>query len=201
LCYSDGYFSAGLDGGDEMTGWIVNTSPRFKACIAGGFYLLAVLTAVFGETLGQGGLAIAAGLVAVSCFVVVTLLLYEVFRPVSQRVALLAAFFNLVAMFLEALRYNPRGVDVAMAFHGVYCLLIGYLVFKSAVLPRTLGILMALSGMAWATFLTPSLANVLSPYNVACGFVGEGSLMLWLLVTGVNHRSWKHAASPAGGWR
>jgi hypothetical protein len=194
-------FVAILTGGDEMTGWIVNTSPRFKTCIAGVFYLLAVLTAVFGETFAQGSLAIAAGLVAVSCFVVVTLLLYDVFRAVSRRVALLAAFFNLVAMSFEALRWNPRGVDVAMGFHGLYCLLIGYLVFKSAGLPRTLGVLMALAGLAWITFLMPSLANFLSPYNVTCGFVGEGSLMLWLLVTGISHRPWKYAANPDGEWR
>jgi hypothetical protein len=85
--------------------------------------------------------------------------------------------------------------------HGLYCVLIGYLIFRSAFLPRILGALMAFGGLGWLTFLSPPLQNFLSPYNMACGFIGEASVMLWLLVIGLNLRRGKEQASPAGNWR
>jgi hypothetical protein len=62
----------------------------------------------------------------------------------------------------------------------------GYLIFRSTFLPRILGALIAFAGLGWLTSLSPSLANSLSPYNLASGVLGEGSVCLWLLVMGVN---------------
>ena len=84
-----------------------------------------------------------------------------------------------------------------MVFFGVYCLLIGYLIFRSAFLSRILGVLMALAGLGWLTFLSPPLANRLSPYNLVLGFLAELALMLWLLARGVNVQRWKEQASAA----
>jgi phosphoglycerol transferase MdoB-like AlkP superfamily enzyme len=170
-------------------------SPRFKARVAGLFYVLAVLTAAFAEGLVRGRLLYAAGLLPVACFVVVTLLLYQLFKPAGRSLALLAALFNLVSLTFEALELHLWGVNIALIFHGLYCLLIGFLVFRSAFLPRILGLLMALGGLAWLTDLSIPLTDHLSPYNVISGFVGEGSLMLWLLVIGVNGQRWKAQAS------
>jgi hypothetical protein len=60
-----------------MTEPISGTSPHLKARIAGVFYLLAVPTAAFAEEFLRGKWAVAAGLIAVSCFIAVTLLLYS----------------------------------------------------------------------------------------------------------------------------
>ncbi|HXX21698.1 MAG TPA: DUF4386 domain-containing protein [Terriglobia bacterium] len=176
-------------------------SPRFQARVAGLFYVLAVLTAAFAEGLVRGRLLYAAGLIPVACFAVVTLLLYQLFKPVGRSLALLAALFNLVGLTFEALELRPWGVNVALIFHGVYCLLIGLLVFRSAFLPRMLGLLMALGGLAWLTDLSIPLTDHLSPYNVISGFVGEGSLMLWLLVIGVNGQRWNAQASAEAAGR
>ena len=170
---------------------IGEASPRVKARIAGVFYLLAVLTAVSGETFLRGRLSYVAGLIAVACFFVVTVVLYDIFKPVNRSLSLLAALSNFVGLGFEALRLNPWGVDIAMAFHGLYCLVIGYLAFRSTFLPRILGALMTFAGLAWITTVLSPLAKYLSPYNVALGFLGEGSLMLWLLVMGVDVQRWK----------
>jgi hypothetical protein len=57
---------------------------------------------------------------------------------------------------------------------------------------------MVFAGLSWLTFLSPPLANLLHPYNLAPGILGEGSLTLWLLVIGVNVQQWKKQASAAG---
>ncbi len=176
---------------------IAEMSPRLKARIAGALYLFSLLTAAFGELSLRGRLAIAVGLVAVSGMVAMTVLLYDIFNPVNRGLSLLAAFFSLVGLTFEALRLQPRGMNVAIVFAGFYCILIGYLIFKSTFLPRILGALMAIAGVGWLTFLSTPLANHLSPYNVASGVLGEGLVMLWLLVMGLNVQRWKEQASAA----
>jgi hypothetical protein len=165
--------------------------------MAGAFYLFSVLTAVVGESLLRGTLALGAGLIAVSGMVAMTLLLYYIFEPVNRSLSLLAAFFSLVGLTFEALRLNPRGADIAVAIHGFYCLLIGYLIFRSRFLPRILGALMAVGGLGWLTNLSTPFAHYLSPDNLAAGFLGVGSVMLWLLVMGVNAQRWTAQASAA----
>jgi hypothetical protein len=171
---------------------IAEASPRFKARIGGVLSLLSLLAAVFGEFIVRG-FEIAGDLIAVSGNIVVTLLLFGIFKPVNRDLSLLAASFNLVGLTSEALEV----LDVGLVFHGFYCLLICYLIFKSTFLPRILGSLMALAGLGWLTFLPARLANYLSPYNMASALLGEGLLMPWLLVMGVNVQRWKEQATAA----
>ena len=59
-------------------------------------------------------------------------------------------------------------------------------------MPRILGLLEAIAGFCWITFLWLPLAHDLSPYNQAVAGVGEVSLMLWLLV--INSQRWNEKA-------
>jgi Domain of unknown function (DUF4386) len=139
----------------------------------------------------------AGGYIAISSMVVVTLLYYDIFKPVNRGLSLLAASLAFVALTLEALRLQPQGLNIAMVFHGFYCILVGYLIFSSTFLPRILGAPMAFAGLGWVTFLSTPLANHLSPFNLASGILWEGLVMLWLLVMGVNVERWKEQASAA----
>jgi len=177
---------------------IAEASPRLKARIAGVLNLLAMLTGVFASFIVHGRLGSIAELFAGACNIAVTMLLYDIFRPVNRSLSLLAAFFGLVVSSMGVLKWHPRGVDMGLLALGIYCLLIGYLIFKSVFLPRVLGALMALAGLAWLFSLSPPLANHLTPYIYAPGILGEVSLTLWLLVWGVNVQRWKGQASAAG---
>ncbi|HSY06934.1 MAG TPA: DUF4386 family protein [Steroidobacteraceae bacterium] len=177
---------------------IAEASPRFKARIAGALYLLSVLTAAFTELWVRGKLNVAGGLIAISGMIVVTLLFYDLFKAVNRSLSLLAAFLSFVGLTFEALRLQPRGVNIAIVFSGLYCLLIGYLIFKSAFLPRILGALMAFAGLNWLTYLSTPLAKYFLPYNLACGLLGEGLVFLWILIMGVNAQRWKEQARAAG---
>ncbi|HYL86972.1 MAG TPA: DUF4386 domain-containing protein [Candidatus Angelobacter sp.] len=167
---------------------IAEASPRFKARMAGVLSLLSLLAAVFGEFIVRR-FEIAGDLAAVSGNIVVTLLLYGIFKPVNRGLSLLAASFNLVGLTCGALRWIPRGVDIPVVFDGFYCLLTGYLIIRSTFLPRILGALVAFAGLGWLTYLSPPLANHLFPYNLALGILGQESVMLWLLVMGTSLHS------------
>ncbi len=180
----------------EMTQWIAEASPLFKARIAGVFYLLVFLTGGLALFV-RGRLGSAAGLIAGACYIAVTLLFYGIFKPVNRSLSLLAAFISLVGIIIGPLSLFLLALShiSPLVFFGFYCLLIGYLIFRSTFLPRILGALMAFAGLGWLTFLSPPLANYLAPYNFIPGLLGEGVLTLWLLVMGVNGQRWKEQAS------
>ena len=182
-----------------MTKQTGEATPRRTARIAGAFYLLTFVTG--GTALLVGGrLGLVAGLGAGACYVAVTLLFYALFKPVNRNLSFLAAFVSLLGCAIGPLsRFHLVPFQVhPLVFFGLYCLLIGYLVFKSTFLPRFLGVLMAFGGLGWLTFLSPPLANQWSPYIYLPGIIGEGALTLWLLVTGVNVERWKERAGAAG---
>src|SRR5271157_861752 len=176
---------------------IAEASPRLKARMAGALNFFSLLTAGFTETFVRGRLNYAGGYIAISSMVVVTLLLYGIFKPVNRGLSLLAASFAFVGLDFEALRLQPQGANIAIVFHGFYCILMGYLIFRSSFLPRILGALMAFAGLGWVTYLSNPLVHYLSPYNLACGLLGDVSVFLWLLVKGVNVQRWKEQARAA----
>jgi len=180
---------------------IAEASPRPRARITGAVYLLYFLTAIFAETVvGRSRHAAYDGvnLIAYAFYIAVTLLFYYIFKPVNRSLSLLAACFSLAGCVNELLRLfhvNPYKIN-SLVFFGPFCLLIGYLIFRSTFLPRILGVLMMLAGVGWLIFLSP-LASHLIPYLKVLGFVAELSLCLWLLVKGVNVERWKEQASAA----
>jgi hypothetical protein len=177
-------------------------SPRRKAKLAGVFYLLTIVTGALAAVFTEPAVAVygaAANLAATVCYLAVTLLFYDIFKPVSKSFSLLAALFSFAGCAMGALSsFHIVPIPVSnLVFFGFYCLLIGWLIFQSSFLPKPLGALMALAGLGWLTFLSPSFANSLSPYNMAAGLLGEGSLTVWLLVVGVNVPRWKALAGAA----
>jgi hypothetical protein len=80
---------------------IVDASPQFKARIAGVFYLLTILAGAYTLVFESGGLV--ANLLANACYIAVTLLFYDLFKPVNRNLSLLAAFFSLVGCAIGVL--------------------------------------------------------------------------------------------------
>ena len=237
---------------------IASNMSRINARIAGALYLVIILTATFAELYVRERLVVygdaaatavnilaheplyrlggAAMLVALVSDVAVALIFYQLFRPVSKTVSLIAAAFRLMdvavlgvnllnhfaplihskalggaftpdqlqALSLASLRSYAQGFNIGMVFFGFNCLLMGYLIFRSAFLPRILGGLMALAGLSYLTnsfvsFLSPAWAGNLFPYIMAPPFVAETSLSLWLLAVGLNAERWREQARAAEG--
>ena len=103
---------------------IQEASPRVKARIAGLFDLLEALTSGLGQVIIPGmlivsgnaaataanvlahgplfRLSILLALLGVACHIAWTYLFYELFKAVNRNLSLLAVFFSLVAMALQA---------------------------------------------------------------------------------------------------
>lgn len=104
---------------------------------------------------------------------------------------------QLHALALLFLQLGAQAGSVALAFAGVFELLLGYLVYRSGFLPRVIGVLVALAGIAWLTFLYSPLSAFLLTEVEVLGFVAELALMLWLLIRGVDSQRWTDLASKA----
>src|SRR5712671_2640281 len=105
---------------------------------------------------------------------------------------------QLQALALLFLKVNDHGAAIALVFFGFYAPLTGYLIIRSIFLPRILGVVSVLGGVGWLSFLYLPLGYRLFPYIAALGLLGAGSLILWLLVFGVNEQRWKEQANEAG---
>src|SRR5450432_3516977 len=175
---------------------IAEASPRART--TGVVYLLYFVTAIVGQLFLKGivvagdaaatagnilahgplfRLGIATGLIATACYVAMTVLFYDLLKPVHRSLSLLAAFFGLVGCAIQAfgglfqlaplavlagspylgafnagqlqalallfLKLHTQVESISLVFFGLYCLLLGCLIFKSAFLPRILGAMMA----------------------------------------------------------
>jgi hypothetical protein len=159
---------------------------------------------------------LADGLMLVS-YVVVTGMLYRLFRPVSATVSFLAALFSLVGIAMlaasmailliplqaegatiahHALRLHGAAFNLTGLFFGPYCALIGWLVVRSRWGPLWIGGLMMLAG---ATFVcdasielaSPAVARLIPETVLLISLIAEGALAIWLAAFGVR--------LPAGG--
>ncbi len=181
-----------------MTTSLTDASPAFRARISGALYVVSVVTAVVCEFVFPGRFPFIAVAVPVLCYAVATLLIYGIMKPVNRLIALLAALCQLAALAFEALRFQPQHLNIGMIFHGLYCVLIGWLILRSIFLPRVLGALMVLAGFCWLTNFWPALESHLHDRITALGLLGESLPMLWLLVFGVNAGRWSQQAKRSG---
>ncbi len=78
---------------------------------------------------------------------------------------------------------------IAQIFFGAWVFPLGYLVFKSGLLPRILGVVLMIHCFTWLLFvfqffLFPGFVGI-TYVSFALGFVAEVGLTLWLLIMGV----------------
>jgi hypothetical protein len=105
---------------------------------------------------------------------------------------------------LAALPGDLASVDYTIhtVFFGLDILMFAYLVLSSKFLPRTIGVLLAIDGLAYLCYsftdiLALDAAAHLVPWTQLPALIGEGSLCLWLLVVGINLGRWNQPTSAA----
>ncbi len=173
--------------------------PRRTARLAGALWLVVIAAGVLSVATQSGlpRLAFAANQFAGLCYLGVTVLLYELFKPVRASLSLFAAFCGLAGVASGAAadslgQSNPpaQGFFIAMVFFGAQIISVGYLITRSTLVPRLLGVLLMLGGASYVinsftNFLAPALGAHLAPFVIPVAILGEGALTLWLLVKGV----------------
>lgn len=169
-----------------------NPLARLTGAVYFAYFVIAMGTAVLEshvpEAVGKTG-----NVLGYLLYAIVTLLFYDLFRPVNRNLSLLAALVSLVGCAVGSLNaFHLIAYHVNMLFFfGPYCLLIGYLILGSKFLPHLLGALMMLAGLGWIAILVPAVARHIAVGTEVLGVAAEGLLMLWLLIMGVNVEKWQ----------
>ncbi|MFN0181550.1 MAG: DUF4386 family protein [Gemmatimonadales bacterium] len=170
-------------------------SPVATARAAGAFWAVVFLLGTVSLFIQPGPLQTAAIRASGLCYIVVTLLLYQLLRPVSQPIALVAALLGLTGCAISLFGLSRVLAVRDLVFFGGQCVLVGYLIVRSTFLPRILGGLLIFGGLGWLTFAVPTLARPLYPFNYGPGMLGEGALLVWLIVKGVDLPRWLAVAA------
>jgi hypothetical protein len=100
---------------------------------------------------------------------------------------------QLNTLALLSLNLFGHGGEIFMAFGGVGSIVLGYLIFQSGYLPRTLGTLMALGGLGFvaSNFVVVTAPGYATPFLLLPETIAMLFLGLWLLVRGVDVRKWE----------
>lgn len=170
------------------------------------------------------------------CTLILAMIYYFLLKPVHKNLNLLAAFFRIVSITLQAvallylieasfpfakkelftvftadqlnamasfsIKSHGYGYSVSLLLLGCCFLIHGYLIFKSAFLPKVLGILIQIAGIGYLTngfthILEPTLTRWTFPIIIIPVLVAETSLSIWLLVKGVDVEKWKITQSES----
>lgn len=172
------------------------------ARVAGLFYALNIVLGGLALLWTRSGSPVAAEqmtIAAAADYAIVVLLLGCLFEPAGRALSWTIAAIGLVGCAtsaLEPLHLTASPIS-ALALFGIYCLGLGTLVIRSALMPRFIGLLLMAGGVSWLTFVLPSLSHRLAPWNTAPGAIAELIFTLWLLAFGVREASELASPQPA----
>jgi Domain of unknown function (DUF4386) len=98
---------------------------------------------------------------------------------------------QLATISLLFLNIQSQGYAIGLIFFGFYCILIGYVIYRTNAIPKIIGVLYAVAGICYlinsfTMFLSKGFANPLFIYLAIPIFIGELSLCLWLLIKGID---------------
>jgi hypothetical protein len=108
---------------------------------------------------------------------------------------------QLQALAMVFLQLYDNGLWICQIFFGAWVFPLGYLVFKSGILPKALGIVLMVHCVVWLMkflqfFLFPGF-NAITYVSYPLGFIAEFGLTLWLLIMGAKEQK---PASIETGW-
>ena len=104
---------------------------------------------------------------------------------------------QLEALSLAFIRINHQAAGIALIFFGVETVLRGWLIFRSAFLPRFLGVLSMIGGIGWFTYVWPPLGSQLFVPIVLFALAGVITTSGWLLIRGIDDATWRERAAQA----
>ncbi len=138
--------------------------------------------------------------------------LYVLLKHVNKNLALLFMLLNLIGVAIQCIGMLPlyaailsvghvnyltyifvnvfkNSVIMAQLFFGTWLFPLGYLVYRSRFLPKALGVILLLDGVAvliwfFQAYLLPAYPQIHYP-GLVVSFLAEVGLTLWLLIVGV----------------
>ena len=98
---------------------------------------------------------------------------------------------QLATLSLLSLNIQAQGYGIGLVFFGFYCIIIGFIIFKTNAIPKIIGVAYAIAGICYlinnfTMFLSKGFVNPVFIYRAIPIVIGELSLCLCLLIKGID---------------
>ena len=170
-----------------MTVMVARPSVRMTAVMYLGYVVIAVIGQVLALQDPASALAAAVQVAGTIWYGIVALVLCRFFGDPTRGAGVLAMVSVVIGCVFQSLYYAlalGRGAEVlALAFFGLFLVSLGYLVVRSALIPRAIGVALIVGGAASCLLWLPFVPAALAPLFLLGG-LAELVLLLWLLNLG-----------------
>jgi Domain of unknown function (DUF4386) len=102
------------------------------------------------------------------------------------------------AASLMSLKLYGLTFQMSVVMFALFEVVLGYLIARSTFLPRILGVLFLVAGLAWLTNFWPPLANTIRYFALPFAGLAEVAIAMWLLVKGVDTAKWREYSARTG---
>ena len=162
----------------------IRPPSRRQVVVTAIVYVAYFVLAGAGQAMGAAGLSV----VGTAWYFLVAVALWSLFAPADRRVAVLALVFAALGCAVQAVGQMQADTGLqtaAIAFFGLFEIVIGYLITRSAFAPRWLGAALVLAGVTGFTAVFAAVPTTLRYGIVLLSALGELALFLWVIVRAV----------------
>ncbi|MBK8555199.1 MAG: DUF4386 domain-containing protein [Lewinellaceae bacterium] len=97
---------------------------------------------------------------------------------------------QLDALALLSIKLHGSGYNISLLFFGIHLIILGVLMYKTALFPKVLAVLLLIGGLCYEVnsftwFQFPAFVNTIYPAILLPCSLGELAFALWLLIKGV----------------
>jgi Domain of unknown function (DUF4386) len=175
---------------------------RPHARVVGLVYLAYAVIAGIGQGIAflapGSAIAAAAQVAGTLWYAFLATLLCRLFGDPARGAGFLAMVCVVIGCVLQSLYYaiglGRQAELLALVFFGLFLVCLGFLVIRSALIPRAIGIWLMAGGLAWCLVVLPGPAALLGAVIILAG-ASELALMLWLLIRGTRVPGARSAAA------
>jgi hypothetical protein len=135
-------------------------------------------------------LALVFGVAAVTVEAMALVYLYVPLGLIEEGGEILAALEDAQALTYLSTRLFAIGFGFSLLLFAGFCVLVGVLIFRSRLVPRTIGAMMVVAGIGYvvntlALIVSPAFFELINPSILLPILLAELSLALWLLLKGI----------------
>jgi hypothetical protein len=179
---------------------LVGHQTQYRAGVQLGLFahaLYVVLTALLCGLFARVNLGLsvtAAFFSLVGCIVEIFATILQIAPVTFLRDTALGSVFTadqVKAAALMSLKLWGQTFQMSIPMFALFEVVLGYLIYRSAFVPRFFGVLLMVAGLTWAAYFWPPLLN--SMRSVALPFAGlaEIAFPVWLVVKGIDVPAWR----------
>jgi hypothetical protein len=179
---------------------LVSHQTQFRAGVQLGLFahalyvmLTALLCALFARV--SLGLSLTAAFFSlVGCIVEIFATICQIAPMTILRDAALGGVFTadqVKAAAVMSLKLWGQSFQLSVPMFALFEVALGYLILRSAFVPRFFGVLLMVAGCTWAMYFWPPLLTSIRSVALPFAGVAEIAFPLWLVVKGIDVSAWQ----------